>query len=382
MDDTFLASFQHTLRIAINDVLNSHSILVMKSDNKGKDMNSAENIRRISEIMMMPLAAKALCVAAEIGIADKIEEQGSTISELAKACHTCEKNLFDIIKVLEVFGFFEVKDEIFIKNNACSTLLMSDNVSSMKSFCMLFGNEYYQGFDGLLHTCRTGESGFKQRFGLTLYEHLANSASRAEVYDLAMRDLSRPVGSVLAKEYASLFKNTGSVIDIGGGSGVILTELIKQYHNLTGCLFDMTGVCSRSEKSVAQHYPALKERMVFTPGSFFEAIPSGYDVYLLKNVLHNWNDEFCLKILKEIAKSIGNSTLLIIEPLLDHEETSPRLLMNALFQSVICQDGTRYRTLKDMADILALGGLVVVGTKKIATGHTVVEIKLNTALLE
>ncbi|UYA59172.1 hypothetical protein NAL19_944 [Pectobacterium sp. F1-1] len=377
-DDMFLASFQHTLRISINAVLDHKLILVMKLDNKGKAMNSAEHIKNISEIMMMPLAAKALCVAAEIGIADKIGDGGSRIAELAKACHVGEKSVLDIIKVLEVFGFFEVKDESIIKNNARSALLMSDHVNSMKNFCMLFGNEYYQGFDGLLHTCRTGASGFKQVFGLTLYEHLANSASRAEIYDLAMRDLSRPVGYVLAKEYASLFNKTGSVVDIGGGSGVILIEIIKQYHNLTGCLFDMTGVCSRSEKSVTQHYPELKERMVFTPGSFFEAIPSGYDVYLLKNILHNWNDEFCLKILKAIAQSIGHSTLLIIEPLLEHEETSPRLLMNALFQSVICQDGTRYRTLKDMEDILTLSGLTIVDTKKITTGHTVIEIQLNT----
>ncbi|QHP79271.1 methyltransferase [Pectobacterium odoriferum] len=340
-------------------------------------MNSAEHIRSISEIMMMPLAAKALCVAAEIGVADKIGEQGATIAELAKECQTSEKNIFDIIKVLEIFGFFEVQDASIIKNNARSALLMSDHLSSMRHFCMLFGNEYYQGFDGLLHTSRTGESGFKQIFGLTLYEHLAHSASRAEIYDLAMRDLSRPVGNVLAKEYEALFKKVGSVVDIGGGSGVILTELIKQYHHLTGCLFDMTGVCNRSEKRVAQYYPELKERMIFTPGSFFEAIPSGYDVYLLKNILHNWNDDFCLKILKAIAQSIGNSMLLIIEPLLEHEETSPRLLMNALFQSVICQDGTRYRTLKDLEDILTLSGLIIVGKKKITTGHTVVEIKLN-----
>ncbi|PPE56953.1 O-methyltransferase family 2 [Pectobacterium brasiliense] len=375
----FLASFPHTLRTVINDELDRKLTLAMKSENKGRYMNSAEHIKSISEIMMMPLAAKALCVAAEIGIADKIGEQGTTIAELSKKCQASEKNIFDIIKVLEVFGFFEVKNESIIKNNARSALLMSDNISSMKHFCMLFGNEYYQGFDGLLHTSRTGESGFKQVFGLTLYEHLAHSASRADIYDLAMRDLSRPVGYVLAKEYASLFKTAGSVVDIGGGSGVILTELIKQYHHLTGCLFDMTGVCTRSEKRVAQHYPELKERMVFTPGSFFEAIPSGYNIYLLKNILHNWNDEFCLKILKAIAQSIGHSTLLIIEPLLEHEETSPRLLMNALFQSVICQDGTRYRTLKDMENILTLSGLTIVGTKKITTGHTVVEIKLNAA---
>ncbi|MER3385165.1 hypothetical protein [Pectobacterium aroidearum] len=157
----FLASFPHTLRIVINDELDRKPILAMKSENKGRYMNSAEHIKSISEIMMMPLAAKALCVAAEIGIADKIGEQGTTIAELAKECQASEKNIFDIIKVLEVFGFFDVKDESIIKNNARSTLLMSEHASSMKHFCMLFGNEYYQGFDGLLHTSRTGESGFK-----------------------------------------------------------------------------------------------------------------------------------------------------------------------------------------------------------------------------
>lgn len=103
----FLASFPHTLRIVINDELDRKLILAMKSENKGKYMNSAEYIRNILEIMMMPLAAKALCVAAEIGIADKIGEQGITIAELARECQASEKNIFDIIKVLEVFGFLK-----------------------------------------------------------------------------------------------------------------------------------------------------------------------------------------------------------------------------------------------------------------------------------
>ncbi|POY58105.1 O-methyltransferase family 2 [Pectobacterium versatile] len=135
----FLASFQHTFRIGINDVLDRKLILAMKLDNKGKYMNSAEHIRSISEIMMMPLAAKALCVAAEIGIADKIREQGATIAELAKECQASEKNISNIIKVLEIFG-------------------------------------------------------------LTLYEHLAHSASRAEIYVL-------PCGIYLARLDMCWLKN-------------------------------------------------------------------------------------------------------------------------------------------------------------------------------
>nr|UKE83054.1 hypothetical protein KXZ65_17580 [Pectobacterium sp. PL152] len=96
----FLALFQHTLRIGINAETARKIILAKKSDNKGKNMNSAEHIRNISEIMMMPLAAKALCVAAEIGIADKIGDRGSSIAELAKACHVCEKTYLILSRCL------------------------------------------------------------------------------------------------------------------------------------------------------------------------------------------------------------------------------------------------------------------------------------------
>ncbi|WP_252724498.1 methyltransferase [Vibrio hepatarius] len=182
-----------------------------------------------------------------------------------------------MFKVVELFGFFSIDQGMVINNSPSSELLTSDHPLSMRHFCMLFGEEYYRGYEGLLHTCQTGQSGFKHVFDNTLYQYLDKTPSRASVYDLAMRDFSRPVGALLAKTFPDLFSKVSSVIDIGGGSGVISTELVKNYQHLKACIFDRQDVCQRSAESLPSD---LKERIQTCNGDFFEHIPEGYDIYL------------------------------------------------------------------------------------------------------
>ncbi|WP_252724499.1 methyltransferase [Vibrio hepatarius] len=97
-------------------------------------------------------------------------------------------------------------------------------------------------------------------------------------------------------------------------------------------------------------------------------------IYLLKNVLHNWNTQSCSQILNNIGQSLQQGRLLVIEPLVEPEEESPRLLFNALFQSVICEDGTYQRNLSDLETLFSECQLRIVQTNKLATGHTVIEL--------
>lgn len=334
-------------------------------------MKNAESAKKISEIMMMPLATKALSALAELGVADLIKEVPLEVSVLAKACNADQTILINMFKVVELFGFFSIEKGKVIKNSSSSELLTSDHPQSMRHFCMLFGEEYYRGYEGLLHTCQTGQSGFKHVFDNTLYQYLDEKPSRASVYDLAMRDFSRPVGSLLAMTFPDIFSKAANVIDIGGGSGVISTELVKNYQHLTACIFDRQDVCQRSAESLPSD---LKERIQTYSGDFFEHIPEGYDIYLLKNVLHNWNTQSCSQILNNIGQSLQQGRLLVIEPLVEPEEESPRLLFNALFQSVICEDGTYQRSLSDLETLFSECQLRIVQTNKLATGHTVIEL--------
>lgn len=320
---------------------------------------------------MMPLAAKSLSTLAELGVADLLKEVPLDIATIANACNADKTILLNMFKIVELFGFFSINPNDVIENNTGSDLLTSDHPQSMRHFCMLFGEEYYRGYEGLRHTCQTGQSGFKNVYNQTLYQYLDNTPDRASVYDLAMRDFSRPVGTLLARTFPEVFNQAKSVIDIGGGSGVISTELVKQYQHLTACIFDREDVCQRSAKSIPAE---LKTRIQTYSGDFFKHIPEGYDIYLLKNVLHNWNEPSCGEILNNIAQSLENGRLLIIEPLVEREESSPRLLFNALFQSVICEDGTYQRSLSSLETLFSQSGLKMVQTNKLATGHTVIEL--------
>ncbi|WP_114783893.1 methyltransferase [Vibrio tetraodonis] len=334
-------------------------------------MNNAESAKKLSEIMMMPLAAKTLSTLAELGVADLLKEVPLEIDALAHACNADQTILLNMFKVVELFGFFSIDQEKIVKNSPSSELLISDHPQSMRHFCMLFGDEYYRGYEGLHHTCKTGQSGFKHVFDKTLYQYLDETPTRASVYDLAMRDFSRPVGTLLANVCAELFSQAKSVIDIGGGSGVISMELVKHHQHLTACIFDRQDVCQRSSESLPAN---IKDRIHTCTGDFFADIPEDYDVYVLKNVLHNWNAQSCQKILNNISQSLKNSRLLVIEPLVEPEENSPRLLFNALFQSVICEDGTYQRCFTDLEELFSESKLKVVKTQKLPTGHTVIEL--------
>lgn len=334
-------------------------------------MSNVESTKKISEIMMLPLAAKALNVAAELGLADLLKEGTLDIDALALACNADKTVLLNTLKVVELFGFFDVEDDRMISNNTHSMLLLSDHPQSMRHFCRLFGEEYYRGYEGLLHTCKTGDSGFKHIYDQTLYQYLESTPSRSSVYDLAMRDFSRPVGAELARVFPDMFSFAGSLMDVGGGSGVITAELLHRYEHLSGCIFDREEVCEQSW----QYLPSdIHDRVEICCGDFFDSIPSGYDIYLLKNVLHNWNTQSCKDILDTVARSLEDNRLLVIEPLVEDGERSPRLLFNALFQSVICEDGTHQRSLSDMEKLLAKSNLRVARSAKLATGHTVMEV--------
>jgi len=256
-------------------------------------------------------------------------------------------------------------------------LLMTNHPQSMRQFCRLFGHEYYNGYDGLLHTTKTTNSGFKHIYNKTLYEYLDDTPDRALVYDLAMRDFSRPVGKEITKTFATMFSDSKKIIDIGGGSGVITVEVLKQFDHLTGCIFDRDDVCTRNK----DHLPeSVKDRITLHPGDFFDSVPSGYDVYILKNVLHNWNDQSSSTILKTLSRSIGNGRLLIIEPIVTKQDDSPRLIFNALFQSVICEDGTHPRDTSDIESLLNDAGFTITRAEKLLTGHTAFELVKSSSM--
>jgi hypothetical protein len=319
--------------------------------------------------------SKSLAVAARLGIADLLENGPLTNDEIAAATKTHADSLLRLLRMLAGFGVFRRQEDGRFANSALSETLRTSHPMSMRYFCILSGEEYDRAWDGLLHAVRTGESGFAHIFRGSIYDYMDRNPAAAEVYDRAMEDLSRAAGALLAREVD--FSAVRRIVDVGGGSGIMVRQVMKAHPHVAGVVLDRDEVCRRAEgASVGAEFGG---RLTFQPGDFFADVPRGADLYLLKNVLHNWNEESCLRILGAVQAAMKGSKarLLVIEPLVEPDDTSPRLLVNALFQIVMCEQGTRERTKGEMRAMLAAAGFAVVSTKALPTGHTVVEAVAN-----
>ncbi|WP_443689982.1 methyltransferase [Polyangium jinanense] len=253
----------------------------------------------------------------------------------------------------------------------------------MRHFCMLAGEHYYDACGALLHTVKTGEPAFRHVFGGSIYDVMMKDPEAALVYDKAMADLTRPVAALVAARHD--FSGVSTIIDVGGGSGTMLAGLLSAHKHLRGTCIDREDVCARAAAALrASGDEDLADRLSFHGQSFFESLPEGGDVYILKNVLHNWGHDSSLRILRQIAEAMRRKVasggraprLLVIEALVEGTDTSLRKLVDALFQVALCEEGTRERTEAEMRGLLGEAGLGVVAIQQLPTELAVIECTL------
>jgi hypothetical protein len=305
--------------------------------------------------------SSCVAVAARLGVADHLAAGPRSAGELARITGTSAPILDRLLRTLAAAGIFAPIGDCYA-NSADSELLRVDHPRSVRHFCMLAGTEYYRAFGELAHTVDTGQPAFRHVYHDSIYAYMERNADAANTYDRAMEELARPVGEALAQLID--FHAAVNVIDIGGGRGALLRPLLRAHPHLRGISFDREDVCRRAETG---------DRLQFVAGDFFAGVPAGGDVYILKNVLHNWNDDSASAILRTIAASMNTARLLVIEPLLDEHETSLPKLLDDLMQAVICEQGTSARTEPAMRALLDRASLAVTSVTPLPTGHSAIE---------
>jgi C-methyltransferase len=322
------------------------------------------------QIACAPFLTGALTAAATAGVADLLHDGPLSTEELAAATNLQEPVLQRILQLLSAVNIFERQEDDRWVNNEASEPLRTGHKASVRYFCMLAGREYARSFTEVMHTARTGESAFRHIYGSSIYSYMDADRTAGEIYDRAMEDLARPVGALLSKQYD--FSGASTLVDVGGGNGTLLKGILRSVPTMRGVCLDRKDVCDRARGRMAETIESdLAERLSFTEGDFFAGVPAGADVYLLKNVLHNWADDSSVKILSSIRSAMRpESRLLVLEPLMQKGSQDVARLIDDLFQMVVCEQGTTARTHQQMETLLGHAGLEVVQTLKLPTGHT------------
>ena len=252
----------------------------------------------------------ALALVAKLDIADRLSGGPRTSEELARATQTDAPALRRLLRLLASFGVFEEDAQGRFQHSALSEALRSDVPGSMKAMVTVFAGPHMQAAWKELEYCvRTGQPAFKKDDpNGDAFDVMSRDPEYAATFDKAMATFAPQTAAAVAAAYD--FSRFGSLVDVGGGNGTLLTGILNANPELRGVLFDQPHVVARASAS----HPSA--RLEMAGGSFFEQVPAGHDAYLSKHVIHDWNDTDAIRILKVIRRAIpAHGTLLIVEGL-------------------------------------------------------------------
>ena len=275
----------------------------------------AERHERLRSMMMGYKLSKALYVVAKLRLADLIASGTRDSEALSRATHTDAESLGRLLRFVAAAGLFVARAPSVFELTPLGELLVSDSAGSDWAWILKEGELWWESWDRLLDTVTTGTPGFDLVHGKGLFDYLEETAST----DVAGRTLAALTSAGSEAEVRSIlatyeFGARSTVIDVGGGNGVLLLALLKQHPHVRGVLFDLPYVIAAAPPAIAA--AGVADRCETVAGSFFESIPAGGDIYLLRSVLHDWDDARALEILRHCRHAVSSAAhLLIVEVL-------------------------------------------------------------------
>ena len=251
-----------------------------------------------------------LYIAAELNISEHLREKPLGIEELAKKTNSHPEPLYRVLRALASSGIFRELDGKRFKLNSRARALLDGDGSIRNMILHHLGKINWSANGNLLHAVKTNESAFKGIFQMDIYLYLQHNQDELRRFEKSMSDLTALALNPLLSRYD--FSKCRTIADIGGGEGFLLANILQNFPDTKGILFDLPENSVKAEEFI--HTSGLDQRMSFVPGSFLEPVNIQADLYLMKNVLHNWDDEHGARILLNLGKTmIKRSTLLIIE---------------------------------------------------------------------
>jgi SAM-dependent methyltransferase len=265
----------------------------------------------ISLLSQGTIIATSLALAAELGIADLLADGPRSSEELAQSTSTHPQSLYRLLRVLCSVGVFnEIQNNSFVQT-PLSECLRAEVPGSMRSWLRMIGRKFrYHTHAEALYSVKTGEPAFNHVTGADFFNYLADHPEEADIFNRAMSDMGKVVAAAVVRSYD--FSGIGKVADIGGGHGTLIAAILQKYPQMTGILFDSPHVAERARESIAS--AGLGGRCEVVGGDFFNSVPAGCDAYLLRWIIHNWDHERVITILRNCRQAMGaRSRLLLIE---------------------------------------------------------------------
>jgi hypothetical protein len=281
-----------------------------------------------------------------------LAEKPQTATELAAKTKTHAPSLYRVLRTLASAGIFTENAGQKFQLTPLAALLRSDVPNSMHDFAIMMGEEWlWAAWGELMYSVKTGGVAHDKVQGMGSFEFFTKNKEAGKVFNRAMNNLSLTVTPAIVEAYD--FSGVGKLVDIAGGHGILLAGILKANPQVQGILFDLPTVIEGAGELLERE--GVSNRVKLVSGDFFHSVPAGANVYMMKHIIHDWDDERSIKILQNIRSAMNeNGKVLILEIVVpEGNEPSPS---KALDLMMLVMEGGKERTKDEYRTLLAAAG--------------------------
>jgi hypothetical protein len=295
---------------------------------------------------------RGIYVAAKLDIADLLKDGPQTAEQLAEATNSNADALYRVLRMLGSLGIFAEGENKQFSITPLSETLISDRPGSLRPGAIAeLGEIHYDAWGNILHSVKTGGIAFDDHFKMDVWEYFQKNPATAENFNRYMASSSEPLNQAISTGYD--FSKFKTIVDIGGGLGGMISAILTNNPHLKGVVFDAPAVVEKSKGFLAER--GLGDRCETMGGDFFQSVPAGGDIYTMRWILHDWEDEKALTILNNIRKVLPENGKLLLAEAVVPGRTEPHF--SKFFDLImLVMTGGRERTEQEWTDLLNKGG--------------------------
>jgi len=263
----------------------------------------------LADLIAGKWTSRAISVAAELGVADILKDGPRSAREIAEAVGASEDAVCRLLRALASVGLFSTVAPRRFALTPVGEYLRRDVPGSLRGWARFMGHDLtWRPWGQLAYSVRTGKAAFDHVFDTALYPYLSGNVEGAAVFNEAMTAVSTMDAAAVLKTYD--FSGISTVVDVGGGQGLLLATLLKASPKMRGILFDLPHVVSGASELLQRE--GVAERCAFVAGDFFQSIPGGGDAYIMKLILTNFDDDRSATLLGNCSRIMQPGAKLLV----------------------------------------------------------------------
>ena len=272
---------------------------------------------QLMQIMFGMIPTLAIGVAAKFGIADFLKDGAKTADELAALAGVHSRSLYRLLRATASVGVFSEDAEGRFSLTPLAQPLRSDAPDSVRSFAILYSDDWHMRvWAELNYSVQHGLPAFDRIHGQEFFRYLEENPVHAQIFNDAMTSNSAAACGAVNAAYD--FSGINKLVDVGGGHGLLLTSIMEKYPQMSGVLYDAQSVINGATGLISGRCEAVS-------GDFFTSVPAGGDAYIMKHIIHDWDDEHSLKILRNCHESMTEGGKVLVVEMVIPEGDAPSL---------------------------------------------------------